>query len=41
MSSESLNPRLRHFLANRLGWRSLRDVQKSAIEAIGRGRTPS
>ncbi|WP_321211844.1 DEAD/DEAH box helicase [Methanothermobacter sp. DP] len=37
MSSESLNPRLRHFLANRLGWRSLRDVQKSAIEAIGRG----
>ncbi|HOQ18774.1 MAG TPA: DEAD/DEAH box helicase [Methanothermobacter thermautotrophicus] len=37
MSAESLNPRLRHFLANRLGWRSLRDVQKSALEAIGRG----
>ena len=37
MSAESLNHRLRHFLANRLGWRSLRDVQKSALEAIGRG----
>jgi len=37
MSAESLNRRLRHFLANRLGWRSLRDVQRSALEAIGRG----
>jgi len=37
MPYESLNPRLRHFLASRLRWRSLRDVQKSALEAIGRG----
>lgn len=37
MSAESLNPRLRHFLANRLGWSELRDVQKSAMDRIGGG----
>jgi len=35
--SEILNPRLSHFLVNRLGWNKLRDVQIAAIEPIMRG----
>lgn len=32
--SEILNPRLSHFLVNRLGWNKLRNVQRAALELI-------